>query len=218
MLPKLDLSSLDAKRFRIMLKPSWLSAFCCLFLSLTIVAIVVGSYLFDGSWAQQLIDEWRASLAKDALMQGADKTDPVTGLVYGVNTVLNFVLWAFVGVFFYAVAAGFASSALYVKRLKRELNYQNVDRKEMLRFVRLRVVVRCVTLFLWLAFTIFFLKKIFFFCLLNARLGAESGLNPSGVALVLLSLSVLSVCLHLHVVFLRALLLRPRTLTSMPSV
>ena len=210
MLSEFGLSRLDAKRFKILLRPSWLSGFCCIFLGLAIVAIVVASYLFDGSWLQQLFDEWRNSMASDALRQGVEGVDSVTRLADGVNNALTFVLWAFVGILVYTIVASVVGSVRYTRQLNRELDYHNVNRNHLLVIAGFRIAVRCAIILLWFTFTVLFFKKVFFFCLLTARLGAENGLDPKGIALVSLSLIVLSVCLHLHVVFLRSLLLRPR--------
>lgn len=203
-------SHLDAKRFKILLRPSWLSAFLCILLSLSIVGTVIGSYQFNDSWLKVLIEEWRASLADQALVTSPDGVDTVTRLSQGVNTVLGFVIWAFIGLFAYSIVAGIMGSVHYTRRLHRELGHHNVDRNSMLRMVRLRLTVRSATLFLWFLFTVFFFNKVLFFCLLAARLAAERGLTLSGIAPALLGLGILFACFHLNTIFLRLLLLRPR--------
>lgn len=73
-------------------------------------------------------------------------------------------------------------------------------------------VVRIGVIAVWAVYWLFFLNIALPYCLLLSRIGAEDIMSLQGIGLNIVALFGLIVALHLHVVLLRLLFLRPRLL------
>lgn len=76
--------------------------------------------------------------------------------------------------------------------------------------VGLRWIVRLVSFALWVVYWFLFVAVIVPFCILAARVGANDLLSVAVWATILVSVFILFAALHIHVIFLRLLTLRPR--------
>lgn len=73
-----------------------------------------------------------------------------------------------------------------------------------------RIIVRCVVGIMWFLYLFVSIVTLIPFCLLYSRIGAESILTPEGALYVAGSYLGLVVIFHIHIVFARLFLLRPR--------
>jgi hypothetical protein len=73
-----------------------------------------------------------------------------------------------------------------------------------------RLVVRTLVIAAWGAYGVVTLRLLLPFCVLAARVGIHLLWQWSGFAYLLFGALSLMLCLHLHVVFIRLLVLRPR--------
>lgn len=69
---------------------------------------------------------------------------------------------------------------------------------------------RTVVLIFWVLYSATTIHFIVPFCLLFSRIGAEAITTPDGILMNVGAFTILAVTLHLHVIFLRLFLLRPR--------
>ena len=74
-----------------------------------------------------------------------------------------------------------------------------------------RVTVRLLVITTWAAYCFIFIKVILPFCILSSQLGFSSERSVSeGIGYVFFAMALLVLCMHLHTVMARLLLLRPR--------
>jgi hypothetical protein len=84
-------------------------------------------------------------------------------------------------------------------------------KKAVQRELGQRITVRLLVITTWAAYCFIFFKIILPFCILASQLGFSSSRSISeGVSYVFFAMTLLLVCMHLHTVMARLLLLRPR--------
>lgn len=92
--------------------------------------------------------------------------------------------------------AAYVSDAAAQKTLKHE--------------VKLRAGLRLITLLIWICYLIFFARVIVPFCIIVARIGNTQLLSADTIISVLSGALVLFLAFHVHTIFMRLLVLRPR--------
>lgn len=92
-----------------------------------------------------------------------------------------------------------------------ELISDQAIKKEAEHQAEIRLGLRIATLVVWVLYLIFFARVIVPFCILMARLDTSHYLLTwSNVFSVLAGLAMLLLAMHVHVIFMRLLVLRPR--------
>jgi hypothetical protein len=134
------------------------------------------------------------------LLAGAPAYDAV--ILIGA-AVLGVVVYIALQIFDHAVA-GTAETWLNLQTVNQNPRY--TARHEL----RKRIVARTGALLAWLIYCLVFTKLVLPFCVLTTNHGVHHVQTMRGIAECLLGYVALSVGLHLHVVFLRLLMLRPR--------
>jgi hypothetical protein len=143
-------------------------------------------------------------------------TDVVTALtqtVFGnetVNKVLFFILWLLLGTVVYLISASISNSVVAANNIRSELHYMNLHKEELKQELGKRVALHVVGVLNWLFYSIFFFRFLLPYSAAAARIGIVTNESWQGWLYLLLSICLLMISLHLHVVLLRFILLRPR--------
>ena len=127
-----------------------------------------------------------------------------------LNKVLFFICWLLLGTVVYLISASISNSVVAANDIRSELHYMNLHKEELEREVGKRLALRAVAILNWFFYGLFFFKFLLPYSVSAARIAASSLDSWQGWAYGLLSLVVLLVSLHFHVVLFRFALLRPR--------
>lgn len=128
----------------------------------------------------------------------------IQGVVDGLNT--SPILYAVAVILAAAVAGWLAFLFIKVLRSGRELTGSTFQQHSAWQ----RIGVRIVIALFWALYGIITLYFVVPFCLLLSRIGAETIASLQGIGLNVGALALLIFALHIHIIFLRLFLLRPR--------
>lgn len=207
----------DLKLFGSLLVPSVMSGVLCVLASLSLVGAIAVLTNYQGSSLQQELLQTQARSANENIAEDYEYISED----FEQNAVLDkapiMLFWMFVGTLVYFLVTGIAGAIASVSNLGEELHYMHVKRKRLLRDVYLKSAIRFCVLGLWLGFIVIFFRLLLPYCLAAAHVGAGSITTPTGVVYLLLAALVLTLCLHVHVVMLRLVVLRPRIFSQESS-
>ncbi|MDB5186203.1 MAG: hypothetical protein JWL85_726 [Candidatus Saccharibacteria bacterium] len=127
-----------------------------------------------------------------------------------LNDVLFFVFWMLLGCIVYLVLAGFGFTLSLAGKTLHELHYVNIQRKITDDDPFTKVALRSLVILMWFVYSVFFFKILLPFSILSGQIGISNLYDLDGWLYVGLAFAVLIASLHLHVVLLRLLMLRPR--------
>lgn len=135
-----------------------------------------------------------------------------------VNKLLFFSFWFLVGMTVYAFISGAGSSIDAVQKLHEDEQLLHMQKKKLQREWVLKLLLRASALFAWIIFITIFMKLLLPFSVLSFQVAGSGGFSFSTITTGLLGFVVLTLALHLHVVFLRSVLLRPRVIGGMDDI
>ena len=147
--------------------------------------------------------------------------DGVGRTIFGnsiLNTILFFSFWFLVGLVAYVIVSGAGSGIGAVQKFQDKGKMLHVHKQMLEKETFLRVVLRATAFFGWALYSILFWKLLLPFSVLAFQVASSGSLQISTLLTGLLGFSVLLVSLHLHVVLLRCLLLRPRVVGGWDDV
>lgn len=200
----------DLKLFGSLLVPSMISGVLCVLAGLFIVGAIAVLTNYQGSSFQRELQHTQVRSENEAIGEDYEYISED----FEQNAVLDrapvMVFWMFVGTLVYFLVTGIAGAIANVNEIGQELHYMHVRRKQLLKEVYIKSALRFCVLGIWLGFIILFFRVLLPYCLAAAHVGAGSIATVSGSAYILLALIVLVICLHIHVVMLRLVVLRPR--------
>lgn len=183
---------MQSRLLLLLLRPSLLSLLVLLFVALGILLWNNWPYFtYNDTLYKTLYGEFGAVTALEQsplLIQGTIESISTNPVLYALAVVLA------------ACAAGWIVFIL-VKALRSD--------REVGTFWQ-RAATRIVVAIFWVLYSIATIHFIVPFCLLFSRIGAEIITSPSGVLMNAGAFIMLAAALHLHVIFLRLFLLRPR--------
>ena len=235
-------SDYDIRLFAKLLRPSTLSTLVCLLISLFVVAGVAVMVNYRGSSFEQdllgfqqrqerekqdesapteevvFIDENGVEFV--ATVSLADDYQQINDSFANNSIVRNIpvmVFWMFVGVLVYFIVTGIAGALASAKAIDDELHYVNTSRKALLKEVYIKTGIRLATLIVWLLYIMLFFRVILPYVLAAANIGGSDILSIRAVPYTLLAFAVLAIALHLHLMLLRLVMLRPRLFSEETS-
>lgn len=113
-----------------------------------------------------------------------------------------------------AAAAGWGT-LLIIRALKSGVqSVESLGNEGQRRDTLQHLLVRVFVLGMWIIYAALSISIIIPFCLLFSRIGAEFITTPNGLLMNAGAFALLALTLHLHIIFLRMLLLRPRAFGS----
>jgi len=175
------------------------------FLAYTAGNGIIYRFLFGANSSTELIQTSRSTIAA------------FSNTVFGnplLNKILFFAFWMLVGLVVYMVLYGFIRGTSSAAEDINESHFLNTDRHETVRTFEIRTGIRSIALFGWIIYLVFFFKILFPFSILMTRIGVTDYPAFHAWLYGLSGLIILTSCLHIHVIFLRLIMLRTRLFDS----
>lgn len=135
-----------------------------------------------------------------------------------LNKVLFFSFWFLVGLVVYVFLSGTGSAVGAVQKLHEDEKMLHAHKKMLERDFGIRLLLRVTAFFAWVLYTAVFFKLFVPFSMLAFQVATHGTLNFINLATGGLGAVVLLLSLHLHVVFLRCFVLRPRVVGGWDDV
>ncbi len=198
-----------------LLLPSWLSGLLVGLASVLIVAVAVSSsvrYYGNslGGTLQQLFNLYHAGHPPTSV----STTYQTLGNNFSASTLVSdiplFIFWAGVGLVVYSFAANIFNALQNVADLKAELTYVNADRHELLLAAFEHLAIRLAVLVLWVPFLLLTGHVLLPYTIAVAHAGTGTISSWLAAGYIIWAVFLLALCLHIHTVLLRVLLLKPR--------
>jgi hypothetical protein len=120
------------------------------------------------------------------------------------------IFWSLVGLIVYLFVVNLFAAIRNTADLTSELKYVNADRRSLLWVSAEHLLVRLVVLGFWVFYIKFFFHHILPYCIAVSLVGSSQSNLLLGGGYTLLAVVVMWAALHVNVVLLRLLLLRPR--------
>lgn len=189
---------MESRLFLLLLKPSFVSLMTVIITALGVTIAVNGSYFtYNETLYPILYGEFGAITALER------SPGLVDGVVEGFST--NPIIYGTVVLVLAIVAGWIAFHLIHTIRSSAAAS----DTPDHHTFAQ-RVIAHCVVGTMWLLYSFVSIATLIPFCLLYSRIGAESILTLEGALYVTSSYLGLLVIFHIHIVFARLFLLRPR--------
>lgn len=126
------------------------------------------------------------------------------GVIDGIAT--SPILYATVVLLVAAIIGWVVFLFIKIIRSGRELTGNTFQQRSAWQRIGIRLLVAT----LWMLYGIVTIYFVIPFCLLLSRIGAETITTPQGIGLNIGALALLVLALHIHIIFMRLFLLRPR--------
>jgi hypothetical protein len=183
---------------RLLLTPSWVSGFIGICAACVWIGFVLIEGQYQGSELYGLVHEYR----------------PLSNTNELFNTFTLFIFWYAVGTVLYVVLSAAYRTVRSAQVAQREVRYANMSRSAYLRGLYGRVVLRLISLGVWVGYALLTLHSLA--PELTAIIREADQHLPAAGAWLLLVVSAVGVfvVVHMHVVLLRLLCGRPRLLGS----
>lgn len=191
-----------------LLTPSWLSGLICVVAGLAVVMSSFAIMHYNGSSIQFL--RQNESAKQSVITQNSDSVSTNLDDNRFVSNAPLLVLWAGVGLLVYFLLAQVMKTFSHAADLEHSLDYVHVNRQKLIHQELLKFAVRAVILvawFLYIQFTIHILIP-YVVALAYAASGDLGWLTDTVYLAGAACLMIIG--MHIHVVMLRLLLLRPR--------
>lgn len=127
-----------------------------------------------------------------------------------VNKIVFFSFWFFTGLIAFLLFSSITSSIGAAKQLTDQDQLYNAPRNMLQNQLRTKFAVRAAALFGWVIYTVLFSKLILPYAVLSFKIATDGAADITNVGTGLLGGVILLVAWHIHVVFLRAFLIKPR--------
>jgi hypothetical protein len=206
---KFNLSEHNRTVLGYLVRPSWLSGFLAVVVSLSVVIGIIIASHYNGSTLQQLFDAHTT-----ATNTSVSSTSEAVSNNFSTNVIVSdvplFIFWAGVGLVVYSLAANIVKALGGAVDLEEEMHYVNLNQRELLRTQGERLAIRIAILLLWLVFMRYTAHVILPYAISLVHVSIESRGSLAGSGYPLAAICLLAVCLHLHTIFLRMLLFKPR--------
>lgn len=197
----------------LLLNPSLLSAFVSIVLACLIIGITNWSYIRHDS---QLYDYLFGPYGLTTVLQNSSNALSAINGIFSSPIAYNVavaVFALFIGLLVYVFLEGMDHIGAKTSGAIQEVELITDERQKLAAAheVGVRLGLRVATLVVWIVYLIFFARVIVPFCILIGRLNIEHYLLTWGNILsVVAGIIMLVIALHVHVIFMRLLVLRPR--------
>ena len=197
------------KLIRILVEPSWLSILIGITAGILLTAAILISYDFKSA----NLDNHLIHL--QIIGKSASLTLPGQALPNSLNNNLEntwplIIFWAILGLVIYFIVETFFKTASEVKEYGDELNYVHARRGIIIRNTFEYLFLRIIAAVAWLFFINFFFKRLVPYAISAAYTSAPILKSLTGLGYALEAVLLIVVSLHIHTVFLRLVLRRPR--------
>lgn len=205
-------SRYNRRLIKSLITPSWLSGLVAILLALAVTIGVIVVFSFNNSLIRQQLLIFQNLQPLPTLTQpGGIAQTPTNSLQ---TTWPLIVFWGVVGLVFYFVVETITKVVRNVQELRRELDYVNVRRDSIIRSEVRFLAIRVVIVVFWIIFSAFFFKYIIPYSIMASYASASNPKSVDGILYALVSLFIIGLSLHIHTIFLRSALGRPRIFSS----
>lgn len=204
--------SIFSRLTNVLLSPSLLSLTLSFFLSLIILTVANWSYISpESSLNTYLFGPYGLTTVLQNSTNALSAINGIFSTPLAYNIAVG-IFALFVGLFVYVALEGVDHVASKTNSVIQEVEFINDEaaRKEAEHQVELRVGLRIATLFAWIAYLIFFARVVIPFCILVARMQSGDLFTWHNITFGLIGFIMLVIAFHVHTIFMRLLVLRPR--------
>jgi hypothetical protein len=198
-------------RIRLLLTPSWFSGLVAIVAALAVVAGTVFALRYNGSDVQ-LLQQLQANKPHQVTQDYRTLDQHITA-----NTIISdiplFIFWAGVGILTYSLTINLIRTFGKAAEFRQELDYVHVDRQTLLKETAWRFGARAAALGVWLLYISYSTHVIVPFVTALAYAGSGNLPLLSDVGYLAGAIGLLALAVHVHIILLRLLLLKPRVLS-----
>lgn len=200
----------NTKKLVLLITPSWWSGLT----AVTITLLIIGTAYIRTSSSGGLVKDGVTGF--QSLFVFSPIYHRLTDALAQNNLASNIPLllfWSIVGAVVYLIAAWLFTVITKTAALEQTLFYENVSRHSFLESLAVSFGLRLLAVFVWLVYCALFFKSVLPATVAAGKMAAMSSLTSS-LGPLLLAVVTLFVAIHLHVVFIRMILLRTRVFSD----
>lgn len=206
------LSPEDRWFIRKVVKPSWLSGLLSIVAGLVVAGGSIITFSLKHSAFTSDLLSWEQSRAHTTLSVAGQSTQNVNPSL--ANSWPLIIIWGFVGLLTYVIAAAIIRFILQTLQLRRELDYVHADPILMLKVTAEHIVMRIVAAILLICMTVFFIYRILPFAINAGHQSVDHHLTPAAAGYAVISFLLVTIGIHIGTILLRLLFGRARVYTS----
>lgn len=203
-----QLSNHTKQLLRLLLVPSWFSASVSILLSMGATFGILFASRYEGSELQQQFLNWQATSTEDTLGTAAGSLQQNTADL--VSIIVLFIFWYAVGTVIYLLAVAIYNTIRSANEAHQHLYYINTSRSAFLRALYVELALRFASLTAWVWYAVISLKIVIPYLLGAVHIADVHYPSIGAVCLLAVATLGLLVATHLHVIFLRLFLGKPR--------
>jgi len=198
------------KLIGILVQPSWLSSLIGVSTGICMTAAIIISYDFkSANLDTHLIHLQIISKSPSLTIPGETLSTSLNNNLQ--NTWPLILFWAVLGLVIYFIVETIFKTLSEMREFNNELNYVHARRIIIFRNTFELLILRLIAAVAWLYFINYFFKKLVPYAISAAYTSAPLfNKSLTGVGYALEAVILIAVGLHIHTVFLRLLLRRPR--------
>ncbi len=206
-------NKVNSRKIQELFTPSWLSGLLAILAGLVVSVGVILIFSLDNGQASLQLASYEHTSSQPALtLPGQNVSGPGSNSLENTWPILAF--WGMVGFFVYLLLEMILKMISNAEDFTKELNYVHTKRDALIRTTLEYVLARFISVVFWLIFINLFFKKIIPYTITASHASAGDFLSGSGILYAFLAFAVMALSLHLHAVFLRLSLGRPRAFSS----
>lgn len=195
----------------IILSPSMASIIACSLLSFG--ALLVSTLIYNARTGFLFSLIFGPGSSAELILSTRETTDAIFQTIFSnplLNKLIFFAFWCFVGLCVYFFLSGLGKTGSTLVDTTEQLHYLNAKKTQFEEELGLRLMVQSIGLFLGFLYSVFFIRLLLPFSILAGRIGASNLNSVVGWLYLLAGFMVLGLSLHLIIVLMRLISLRPR--------
>ncbi len=190
-----------------LISPSWLSIVVSVVAGLIVSVGVLIVFSFHHSQVQQQLLIFQNTKAQTAVTLPGQASGPKNSLQ---NTWPLLIFWSLLGLAVYFVIEELIRLLQNFAQLRRELDYMPAQRNKLLKSTLESVAVRLAAVLLWILYAELFFKRIIPYSITAANASAADFFSLAGIASIISSFLLITIGVHIHVIFARITFQRTR--------
>ncbi len=180
---------------------------------LVITTIVVSSFR-SSSLQKELFDYQTNNLTSDLSNNSQIVAHGLNSNTFVSNLPL-LLFWGLVGTVIYMLVLSLARALKGAVQLHDEMEFVHANQTSLIRTALIEFLIRVVVLVFWVIYISFFFHRLIPYCLAAAHAASAVGFfTLNGLLYAILAFIVVVIAVHVHTIFLRLLLLKPRIFTK----
>lgn len=127
---------------------------------------------------------------------------------------LIFAFWLVAGILVYVLAVDIIKGLKSTIETEQELTYVHLNRSAFLKYTLTRLFIRLITIIVWAVYIYEFIHKILPFAIYLSIVASGSGSITHMPVYVISGIAIVALAVHIHLILLRLVLLRPRVFNN----